>query len=476
MSQYRNPLQPISIRRQNSNLTTNISKPSNVSKKMPYHDSYRHQSYQDGQYEEDTKEGHSQDGEYSNPDTSSILFTQGNDFYSNKTPKRIQIPVDRMKPAIRSNAPQYGANSSSSSSLIEDNEFINNSKMISVKDHLYLAVQKIGKGGSSKVYKVLSSDGQVYALKVVNLSNAGPEAVESFVNEIHLLTMLQGSERIINLVDSDIDKSNKRISIVLELGDIDLRSLIEKNRTSDSTVNPHFLRYIWQQMLEAVQIVHKAHVVHGDLKPANFLFVKGTLKLIDFGIAKTIDSANTTNIERTSTAGTLNYMSPEALMRNKEKGTYKCGRAADVWSLGCILYQLVYNRPPFPQTDIFLKMKDITDPNYQIEFDYIENRPDFEDLYDVMFQCLQRDPKKRPTIEELLDHPYITTIHTVLEDQVADKLLSFINFIQDCDYSVNEDPDLDNAIIPEFAKVFIDKSKDANAVEQLAMMICKNMM
>lgn len=474
MSQYRNPLQPLSIRRQNSNFSSNAFKPTNANKKTSYNDSYRHQSEQ---FEEETRDSQGQENDYSNTDTSSILFTRGNDFYSNKTPKRIQIPVDSMKPAPRVKAHQYQSNfSSSSSSLIEESEFVSNAKMISVKNNLYLAVQKIGKGGSSKVYKVLSADGQVYALKVVNLSNAGAEAVESFVNEIHLLTMLQGSERIINLVDSDIDKDNKRISIVLELGDIDLRSLIEKNRTSEMMVNPHFLRHIWQQMLEAVQIVHKAHVVHGDLKPANFLFVKGTLKLIDFGIAKTIDSANTTNIERTSTAGTLNYMSPEALMRNKEKGTYKCGRAADVWSLGCILYQLVYNRPPFPQTDILLKMKDITDPNYQIQFDEIENRPDFEDLYDVMYQCLQRDPKKRPTIEELLVHPYITTVHTVLEEQVAEKLLSFINFIQDCDYSVNEDPEFDNAIMTQFAKIFIDKNQDAEDVEKLAMMICKNLM
>ena len=65
--------------------------------------------------------------------------------------------------------------------------------------------------------------------------------------------------------------------------------------------------------LQAVHIIHEARIVHSDLKPANFLMVEGTLKLIDFGIAKAI-SSDTTSIARESQVGTLNYMSPEALL------------------------------------------------------------------------------------------------------------------------------------------------------------------
>lgn len=67
------------------------------------------------------------------------------------------------------------------------------------------------------------------------------------------------------------------------------------------------------QMLQAVHTIHEARVVHSDLKPANFLFVRGLLKLIDFGIAKTIQS-DTTNIHREHQVGTVNYMSPEAII------------------------------------------------------------------------------------------------------------------------------------------------------------------
>lgn len=59
--------------------------------------------------------------------------------------------------------------------------------------------------------------------------------------------------------------------------------------------------------------IHEARIVHSDLKPPNFLVVEGTLKLIDFGIAKAIQS-DTTSIARETQVGTINYMSPEAVL------------------------------------------------------------------------------------------------------------------------------------------------------------------
>ncbi len=64
--------------------------------------------------------------------------------------------------------------------------------------------------------------------------------------------------------------------------------------------------------MDAVDVVHQAGIVHSDLKPANFLFVEGALKLIDFGIANAIQN-DKTSVVRESQIGTLNYMSPEAI-------------------------------------------------------------------------------------------------------------------------------------------------------------------
>eukprot|EP01035_Chromulina_nebulosa_P019341 gene19341-25206_t len=98
--------------------------------------------------------------------------------------------------------------------------------------------------------------------------------------------------------------------MLMEAGDTDLAKVLHSN--NKTSMCPLFIRMIWQEMLEAVNHIHNNRIVHGDLKPANFVFVKGHLKLIDFGIAKAI-SNDTTNIYRESQIGTVNYMAPEAI-------------------------------------------------------------------------------------------------------------------------------------------------------------------
>lgn len=97
----------------------------------------------------------------------------------------------------------------------------------------------------------------------------------------------------------------------MEVGETDLNNLLIEH--SGKAISMNFIRYIWEQMLEAVQVIHDENVVHTDLKPANFVLVKGRLKLIDFGISKAIAN-DTTNIGRDQQIGTANYMPPEALI------------------------------------------------------------------------------------------------------------------------------------------------------------------
>ena len=71
----------------------------------------------------------------------------------------------------------------------------------------------------------------------------------------------------------------------MECGSIDLAGFLRKNRQQ---INDNDLRTYWNQMLNTVQAIHTKGIIHSDLKPANFLFVEGKLKLIDFGIANAI--------------------------------------------------------------------------------------------------------------------------------------------------------------------------------------------
>ena len=184
-------------------------------------------------------------------------------------------------------------------------------------------------------------------------------------------------------------------------------------------------------MLQAVQVVHDEKIVHSDLKPANFVLVKGQLKLIDFGIANAIAN-DTTNIHRDHQIGTVNYMSPEAIETPEGTRRLKVGRPSDVWSLGCILYQMVYGQPPFHALNVMQKMRSIPDDSYIIDFpeyavpvarkskdvatgaspqqsqslDHLKVRVP-QSIINTMKSCLVRNPKERATIPQLLGQNWL---------------------------------------------------------------------
>ncbi|KMT20002.1 hypothetical protein BVRB_1g000250 isoform A [Beta vulgaris subsp. vulgaris] len=299
-----------------------------------------------------------------------------------------------------------------------------------VNGKLYQRLGKIGSGGSSEVHKVISSECTIYALKKIKLKGRDYATALGFCQEIVYLKKLKGKDNIIQLIDYEVTdkallhevmngstsskdnrvKDDGYIYMVLEYGEIDLAHMLSQKwkeiERSNSTMDQNWLRFYWQQILQAVNTIHEERIVHSDLKPANFLLVKGSLKLIDFGIAKAIMS-DTTNIQRDAQVGTLSYMSPEAFMCNESDAhgnTIKCGRSSDIWSLGCILYQMVYGRTPFSEYRTFwAKFKVITDPNHEVIYGPVSNPW----LLDLMKKCLAWDRNERWRIPQLLEHPFL---------------------------------------------------------------------
>ncbi|KAF3646681.1 putative histone-lysine N-methyltransferase ASHR1-like [Capsicum annuum] len=299
-----------------------------------------------------------------------------------------------------------------------------------VNGKLYQRLGKIGSGGSSEVHKVIASDCSIYALKKIKLKGRDYATAYGFCQEIEYLKKLKGKNNIIQLIDYEVTdknlldevmngsmsnnesrvKEDGYIYMVLEYGEIDLAHMLSQKWReldgSDSIIDENWLRFYWQQILLAVNTIHEERIVHSDLKPANFLLVRGSLKLIDFGIAKAI-MCDTTNIQRDSQVGTLSYMSPEAFMCNETDAngnTIKCGRPSDIWSLGCILYQMVYGRTPFSEFKTFwAKFKVITDPNHAIAYEPLSNPW----LLDLMKKCLAWDRNERWRIPQLLQHPFL---------------------------------------------------------------------
>ena len=282
---------------------------------------------------------------------------------------------------------------------------VNENNIVRVNNVPYVKLGVIGKGGSSKVYRVLSKSCCVLAIKKVKLGNLEQKAIDGYANEIALLKKLQGNPSIIQMHDSEIDLSRKAIFLAMEVGEVDLNHVLQqqtlqstKNGSTDHpSLNMNFIRLTWQQMLSAVHSIHEERIIHSDLKPANFLFVRGALKLIDFGIAKAIQTDDTTNIYRDSQIGTLNYMSPEAILDTGSgdgAARMRIGRASDIWSLGCILYQMVFGRTPFASLHMIQKLQAIVNPSYKIEY---PGNVD-EAAVDAIKRCLRRNPDDRPPI------------------------------------------------------------------------------
>lgn len=311
-------------------------------------------------------------------------------------------------------------------------------RSIKVNGQTYKILNLVGRGGSSRVFKVLSvQTNQVLALKKVSLRGLDPITLQGYLNEINLLSTFKECSNIIHLMDFEIVRQPPpgSLLILMEYGEADLGRLLQSPRRKvaverfppvedqrGSYRDLNFIRHLWQQMLLAVETVHQAKIVHCDLKPANFLLVNGMVKLIDFGISKAILSDNTTTVLRENQVGTVNYMSPEALEENNSSGSggnaistatttannnigkkIKIGRSSDVWSLGCILYEMVYGRPPFAQYTLIQRLQKILDPNHLIEYP-----PCLESsIVDVIKKCLRRDPKRRPSLQELLLDPFL---------------------------------------------------------------------
>ncbi|KII90744.1 hypothetical protein PLICRDRAFT_106753 [Plicaturopsis crispa FD-325 SS-3] len=267
---------------------------------------------------------------------------------------------------------------------------------------------------------------EIYAIKRVSLDKTDAETMSGYMNEIALLKRLDGNARIIRLIDSEVKAgpggSKGHLMLVLECGEIDFARLLQEQQKEP--VNMVWVAYYWQQMLQAVHVIHEEKIVHSDLKPANFVLVRGQLKLIDFGIANAIAN-DTTNIQRDHQIGTVNYMSPEAIELPDGMRRLKVGRPSDVWSLGCILYQMVYGHPPFQHLSVYQKMKAIPDLSHIIDFpehstpsvpatagspqrlEHLRRRVR-RDVIAGMKSCLCRNPKERSTIPELLEQDWLS--------------------------------------------------------------------
>ncbi|AAK39750.1 putative protein kinase (nucleomorph) [Guillardia theta] len=281
--------------------------------------------------------------------------------------------------------------------FMKKSNFVSYSDLLLINGVIYIKICLIAKGGSGKVYKIIDQNKKIFALKKIKINQNNKNFC---LKEISILKAMNKRKGIIHIIDVEFNLFNSKISIILEFGKENLHELLRNplNRNINSK------KLLCLQIADAVNLLHSEKIVHSDLKPSNFMFIKKSLKIIDFGISHEI-YVNRSNISREIQIGSINYISPEAIIENSfftGKKKYKIGKFSDVWSIGCIFYEIFYGNPPFYEYTFLKKIQIITDKLDHLIF------PKNSDslLNDLIKFCLRKDPNLRILINEILKHPF----------------------------------------------------------------------
>src|SRR5580765_3063323 len=260
----------------------------------------------------------------------------------------------------------------------------------------YRILEQIGAGGMGVVYRAHDErlDRDV-ALKVLSPELAGDrEFLARFRREARTLSKLN-HPNIATVHDFDTDAGTSFIVMELVRG----TSLIDKIRTGPIP-EPELLR-LATQLLDGLGAAHAEGIIHRDLKPGNLrLTLDGRLKILDFGLAHTVQSdLNITQsvASTTGVVGTLPYMAPEQL-----RGEIADVRT-DIYSAGVVLYELATGSRPFPDT-FAPRLTDSILHRIPISAREI-NAQVSRELDAVILTALEKEPRRRyHSAQEMLTH------------------------------------------------------------------------
>lgn len=256
----------------------------------------------------------------------------------------------------------------------------------------------LGRGAGGIVTRAVHKPtGTPLAIKQVQLNDRGKR--EQLMNDIRTLIQAQNCEYLVRLYAAYFHEQSGRVHVALEL--MDVGSLEDVLKRVSGPIPERFIPVLAFQIVKGLQFLHSHKQLHRDIKPGNILLnSSGCVKLSDFGISKTLD--NTTNMCDTF-VGTATYMSPERALGKDYSFS------SDIWSLGMVLFEVASGKFPFP-----------TMASFPVLFDHLCNRPEprlsdcpslSPELQDLVSLCLQRDPLRRPTASQLLEHPFLDS-HT----------------------------------------------------------------
>eukprot|EP00933_Yihiella_yeosuensis_P004874 TRINITY_DN109276_c0_g1_i1.p1 TRINITY_DN109276_c0_g1~~TRINITY_DN109276_c0_g1_i1.p1 ORF type:complete len:522 (-),score=94.00 TRINITY_DN109276_c0_g1_i1:243-1808(-) len=259
----------------------------------------------------------------------------------------------------------------------------------------YQEIKKIGEGSFGKAILVQGRDGQKLVCKMVDVSKASAKEQREALQEGQLLAGLK-HPYIVRYRENFTEAGWFCILMDFCEGG-DLTKQIETSRRSRKPLSEdQVLRWFTQAML-SLKYIHDRHILHRDLKPSNFFLSKhGSLKMGDFGIAKVLSC--TIACAKTQ-IGTPYYLSPEVCQEKPYAWP------SDIWAMGCILYEMCALKVPFDAPNISgLVQKIIRGPLPVVPNTYSEF------IRQLVGEMLNRDPRKRPSTDDILRRSKIQAI------------------------------------------------------------------
>ncbi|KAK9457453.1 kinase-like domain-containing protein [Dipodascopsis uninucleata] len=301
-------------------------------------------------------------------------------------------------------------------------------------DRRFHVTKELGQGAYGLVCAAKYTDSaQPVGVAIKKVTNIFSKKIlaKRALRELKLLMHFRGHKNITCLYDMDIVDINNFNEIYLyeELMECDMHQII---RSQQPLTDSHYQSFIYQ-ILCGLKYIHSANVLHRDLKPGNLLVnADCELKICDFGLARgfSVDPAENAGF-LTEYVATRWYRAPEIMLSFQSYST-----AIDVWSVGCILAELLGGKP-------FFKGNDYVDQLYKILHylgtpkeetlrrissnraqEYVRSMPympkvPFSKLFpnanpealDLLEKMLAFDPAERITVQEALEHPYLKVWH-----------------------------------------------------------------
>ncbi|KAL9602591.1 MAG: hypothetical protein Q9219_001735 [cf. Caloplaca sp. 3 TL-2023] len=306
----------------------------------------------------------------------------------------------------------------------------------------YIIKQEIGRGSFGAVHLAVDQHGNEYAVKEFSKSRLRKRAQSNILRRPHQVRRPghlaaglgfnsplhrhsgsddqgpEGQGNSLYLIKEEIAIMKKLnhdnlVSLIEVLDDPDEDSLymvLEMCKKGvimkvgvDETADPYdeeLCRYWFRDLILGIEYLHAQGVVHRDIKPDNCLLTEdNVLKVVDFGVSEMFEKSS--EMITAKSAGSPAFMPPELCVA---KHGDISGKAADIWSMGVTLYCLRFGKIPFEKSGVLQLYECIRNEPLSIN----SGSACSNDLKNLITRLLEKDPKKRITMDDLRKHPWVT--------------------------------------------------------------------